>query len=65
LRYSDIVADCRKNRGAEEITTLSTLTRSYIAWSFLFGCDICNKLAWTRSLSIRYLECSASSFLHV
>jgi len=32
LRYSDVIAVCRENRGTVEITTLASLTRIYIAW---------------------------------
>ena len=31
LRYTDIVAVCRKNREAGQITPLTSLTRNYIA----------------------------------
>jgi len=42
LHHSDIVAIFRKHRVAEGITILSSLTRNYIAWQFLFGYDVIN-----------------------
>jgi len=42
LRCGDIVAVCRKNGEAGQITSLFSLTGIYIAWSFLFICDVIN-----------------------